>query len=166
MFAGIGYFTLPMARAGADVTAIERNPAAFRYLLENVRLNDVGATVHPYRADCRDVLRVAATPPRSEEVGSADLPREDAATDVTADRVVMGYYDAYEYLDSALGALVPGGTLHVHEATPEPLVFERPVERVRAAAAERDRAVEILETRRVKTHSEGVVHVVVDARVD
>jgi len=149
MFAGIGYFTLPMARAGADVTAIERNPAAFRYLLENVRLNDVGATVHPYRADCRDVLA-----------------REDSATDVTADRVVMGYYDAYEYLDSALGALVPGGTLHLHEATPEPLVFERPVERVRAAAAERDRAVEILDTRRVKTHSEGVVHVVVDARVD
>jgi len=149
MFAGIGYFTLPMARAGADVTAIERNPAAFRYLLENVRLNDVAATVHPYRADCRDVLA-----------------REDAATDVTADRVVMGYYDAHEYLDSALGALVPGGIVHVHEATPEPLADERPVERVRAAAAERDRAVEILDTRRVKTHSEGVVHVVVDARVD
>jgi tRNA wybutosine-synthesizing protein 2 len=153
MFAGIGYFTLPMARAGADVTAIERNPAAFRYLLENVRLNDVEAAVHPYRADCRDVLRAAASPLRSDGVG-------------TADRVVMGYYDAHEYLDSALGALAPGGVVHVHEATPEPLVFERPVERVRAAAAERDRTVEILDTRRVKTHSEGVVHVVVDARVD
>jgi tRNA wybutosine-synthesizing protein 2 len=149
MFAGIGYFTLPMARAGADVTAIERNPVAFRYLLENVRLNDVAATVHPYRADCRDVLA-----------------REDAATDVAADRVVMGYYDAHEYLDSALGALLPGGIVHVHEATPEPLAFDRPVERVRAAAADRDRDVEILDTRRVKTHSEGVVHVVVDARVD
>jgi len=79
---------------------------------------------------------------------------------------VMGYYDAHEYLDSALRALVPGGVVHVHEATPEPLVFERPVERVRAAAAERDRVVEVLDTRRVKTHSEGVVHVVVDARVD
>ena len=150
MFAGIGYFTLPMARAGADVTAIERNPAAFRYLLENVRLNDVESAVHPYRADCRDVLRAAATPPQSDGV----------------DRVVMGYYDAHEYLDSALGPLVPGGVVHVHEATPEPLVFERPVERVRAAAAERDRTVEVLDARRVKTHSEGVVHVVVDARVD
>ena len=166
MFAGIGYFTLPMARAGADVTAIERNPAAFRYLLENVRLNDVEAAVHPYRADCRDVLRAAASPPRSDGVGHSDPAREGDETDVTADRVVMGYYDAHEYLDSALGALAPGGVVHVHEATPEPLVFERPVERVRAAAAERDRTVEILDTRRVKTHSEGVVHVVVDARVD
>ena len=149
MFAGIGYFTLPMARAGADVTAIERNPVAFRYLLENVRLNEVSETVHPYRADCRDVLA-----------------RENAETDVTADRVVMGYYDAFEYLDSALGALEPGGTLHLHEATPEPLVFERPIERIEAAAAERGRSVEVLDTRRVKTHSEGVVHVVVDVRVD
>jgi tRNA wybutosine-synthesizing protein 2 len=166
MFAGIGYFTLPMARAGADVTAIERNPAAFRYLLENVRLNDVESAVHPYRADCRDVLRAAAMPPRSDEVDRADPAHKDGETDLVADRVVMGCYDAHEYLDSALGALVPGGVVHVHEATPEPLVFERPVERVRAAAAERDRTVEVLDARRVKTHSEGVVHVVVDARVD
>jgi tRNA wybutosine-synthesizing protein 2 len=30
MFAGIGYFTLPMARAGATVTAVEHNPTSFR----------------------------------------------------------------------------------------------------------------------------------------
>jgi tRNA wybutosine-synthesizing protein 2 len=149
MFAGIGYFTLPMARAGAEVTAIERNPVAFRYLLENARLNDVGERVHPYRADCRDVLE-----------------RVDAETDVTADRVVMGYYDAHEYLDPALAALDPGGVLHVHEATPEPLVFDRPLERVRAAARKRDRTADVLETRRVKTHSEGVAHVVVDVAVE
>ena len=148
MFAGIGYFTLPMARAGADVTAIERNPDAFRYLLENVRLNDVEGRVQPYRADCRDVLE-----------------RLDGGTDVTADRVVMGHYDAHEYLDSALGALEHGGVVHLHEATPEPLVFDRPVERLRAAAGERDREVDVLATRRVKTYSEGVAHVVVDARV-
>jgi len=149
MFAGIGYFTLPMARAGADVTAIEHNPAAFRYLLENVRLNDVTERVRPYRADCRAVLE-----------------RTDAATDVTADRVVMGYYDADEYLDAALGALSPGGVVHMHEATPEPLAFDRPVERLRAAAADRDRTVTVLDTRRVKGYSEGVAHVVVDARVE
>ncbi|WP_415379119.1 class I SAM-dependent methyltransferase [Halosimplex sp. TS25] len=164
MFAGIGYFTLPMARAGADVTAIERNPASFRYLLENVQRNGVTDRVQPYRADCRDV--VAQT---------------DPATDVTADRVVMGYYEAseprsedsrsssdasYEYLDSALGALEPGGVVHVHEATPEGLVPGRPVGRLRDAAAERGRSVDVLDTRRVKGYSEGVAHVVVDARVE
>jgi len=146
MFAGIGYFTLPMARAGAHVTAVERNPTAFRFLVENVVLNDVDERVHPYRADCRDVV------PGFAEEGRAD-------------RIVMGYYEAHEYLDSALEALAPGGVLHMHEATPDALVFDRPIERLEAAASEADRAIEVLDTRRVKEYSEGVAHVVVDARV-
>ena len=146
MFAGIGYFTLPMARAGAEVTAVERNPDAFRYLIENVQLNEVGDRVHPYRADCRDVAPELADDP--------------------ADRIVMGYYEAHDYLDAALPALAPGGILHVHEATPNELVFDRPIERIEAAAAEAGRAVEIVDTRRVKGYSEGVAHVVVDARIE
>ncbi|EMA21027.1 class I SAM-dependent methyltransferase [Haloarcula argentinensis] len=146
MFAGIGYFTLPMARAGAHVTAVERNPASFRFLVENVMLNDVDERVHPYRADCREVVPGFASEGR-------------------ADRVVMGYYEAHEYLDSALDALAPGGVLHMHEATPDALVFDRPIERLEAAAAEADRGVEVLDTRRVKEYSEGVAHVVVDAWV-
>jgi tRNA wybutosine-synthesizing protein 2 len=143
MFAGIGYFTLPMARAGAHVTATEINPTSFRYLLENAKLNEVHQRVDLYRADCRDV-----------------------ADTVSADRVVMGYYDAHEYLDSALTALEPGSILHMHEATPEKLVYDRPIERLEAAASEADRSVEVLDRRRVKGYSEGVAHVVVDARVD
>jgi tRNA wybutosine-synthesizing protein 2 len=147
-FAGIGYFTLPMARAGATVTAIERNPAAFRYLIENVPLNGVGDRVRPFRADCRDAIGAFA------ESGEA------------FDRLVMGYYDAFEYLDPALSVLAPGGVVHMHEATPEAELPERPVERLREAVRARDRTVEVLDRRRVKTHSEGVFHVVVDARVD
>ena len=158
MFAGIGYFTLPMARAGADVTAVERNPVAFQYLIENAMLNDVQDGVNAFRADCREV-----------------------EVDPRADRVVMGYYDAseprskddesesapsFEYLDAALAALRPGGVVHVHEATPETLLWDRPVSRLRSAASERGREVEILDRRKVKSHSEGVWHVVVDARVE
>ena len=146
MFAGIGYFTLPMARAGAAVVAVERNPTAFRYLVENTMRNGVDGLVQPYRADCREVV----------EAGIDGGP---------VDRVVMGYYESWEYLESAFDALAPGGVLHMHEATPEHLAFERPVERLEAAAADAGRSVELLDTRRVKSHSEGVVHVVVDARV-
>ncbi|WP_324664796.1 class I SAM-dependent methyltransferase [Haloarcula sediminis] len=154
MFAGIGYFTLPMARAGAEVIAVEHNPTAFRYLVENTMRNGVDGLVHPYRADCRDVI----------EAGLDGGP---------VDRVVMGYYEASEpdgaggftYLDSAIDALAPGGVLHMHEATPEDLVFDRPIERLEAAAADAGRSVEVLDTRRIKSHSEGVAHVVVDARI-
>ena len=158
MFAGIGYFTLPMARAGAEVTATEKNPAAFQYLIENAMLNDVSERVSAFRADCRDV-----------------------DVDPRADRVVMGYYEAseprsedsrappdasYEYLDSALAALKPDGVVHMHEATPEDLLWDRPVSRLEDAAEAVGREVEVLDRRKVKSHSEGVWHVVVDARVE
>ncbi len=143
MFAGIGYFTLPMARAGAHVTAVERNPTAFQFLLENAVLNGVSDRIDAYRADCREV-----------------------EVDEPVDRVVMGYYEAHDYLDSALSALESGGVVHMHETTPEKLLWERPERRLRDAASEQGRGVEILDRRRVKSHSEGVWHVVVDARVE
>jgi tRNA wybutosine-synthesizing protein 2 len=145
-FAGIGYFTLPMALSGARVTAIERNPESFSYLLENAVRNGVSGGVEPYRADCRDVL--------GSHGGAA------------FERAVMGYYEAHEYLPHVLPALEPGGTLHVHEATPEALAPDRPIERLRDAAGELGRGVTVLETHEVKGYSEGVVHVVVDAQVE
>ncbi|NUB90324.1 class I SAM-dependent methyltransferase family protein [Haloterrigena sp. SYSU A121-1] len=162
MFAGIGYFTLPMARAGARVTATEINPTAFRYLLENAVLNDVGDRVDAYMTDCREL-----------------------AAELEADRVVMGYYgsggsdeaageegdgdgartdEAHEFLPDALEALSPGGVVHYHEATPESRLWDRPLERLAAAGEAAGREFEVLEKRRVKSHSTGVAHVVVDAR--
>jgi tRNA wybutosine-synthesizing protein 2 len=41
MFAGIGYFTLPMARKGAFIHAMEINPTAYRYLVKNIGENGV-----------------------------------------------------------------------------------------------------------------------------
>ena len=141
MFAGIGYFALPMARAGAEVTAAEIDPESYRLLVENAMLNGVTENFRAVLGDCRDV-------------------------ETTADRVVMGYYEAVEYLDSALDALVSGGTVHLHEATPEGLFPERPIERLEAAITTTDRSVEVFETHVVKSHSAGVVHGVVDARVE
>ncbi|WP_254766371.1 class I SAM-dependent methyltransferase [Salinilacihabitans rarus] len=159
MFAGVGYFTLPMARAGARVTATELNPTAFRYLLENAVRNDVADRVDAYTTDCRDL-----------------------AGDLSVDRVVMGYYgradgvdesgdgtrteEAHEFLPAALAALRPGGVLHYHEATPEALLWERPLERLESAVEAAGRSLDVLDRRRVKSHSAGVAHVVVDARVD
>ncbi|WP_435348228.1 class I SAM-dependent methyltransferase [Haloarchaeobius sp. HRN-SO-5] len=149
MFAGIGYFALPMARAGARVTAVEKNPEAFRYLGENAAMNDVLDRMELVLGDCRDV-------------------------EATADRVVMGYYDAAEpatdgdrdYLDAALDALEPGGVVHVHATEPDTDPWTRPVARLETVAAGHGRDVTVRDRRRVKSHSEGVAHVVVDARVD
>jgi len=158
MFAGIGYFTLPMARAGARVTAVERNPDSFEYLVENVVRNGVQDTVETYRADCRDVI--------AGGIEGVEDGGDDAGAPFAFDRIVMGYYDAHEYLDSALSALAPGGIVHMHEATPEALVPDRPISRLEDAADAVGREVEVLDTRQVKGYSEGVAHVVVDARIE
>ncbi|WP_336035648.1 class I SAM-dependent methyltransferase [Halobacterium yunchengense] len=156
MFAGVGYFAVPMARAGASVTAVEKNPEAFRFLAENAQLNGVADDLDCVLGDCRDV-------------------------DATADRVVMGYYDALGggpvddaepaaggpgYLDAALDALVPGGVVHVHSAVPEAERWERPESRLRAGCERAGRAVTVADRRVVKSHSAGVDHVVLDARVE
>jgi tRNA wybutosine-synthesizing protein 2 len=148
MFAGIGYFTLPMARAGARVTAVEKNPVAFQYLSENARLNDVTDRVSLLLGDCREVVPIRV------------------AAGETYERVVMGYYDAHTFLDPALAALESGGTLHMHEATPEALLWERPVQRLESAVADAGRTVRSVDHRRIKSHSEGVAHVVLDAVIE
>ncbi|GGL29721.1 SAM-dependent methyltransferase [Halarchaeum grantii] len=189
MFAGIGYFALPMARAGADVVAVEKNPAAFRYLAENAQLNGVAANVECVLGDCREY--------------DATEPFE---------RVVMGYYDSLgghvaggseatdrgtvsgetangatterregvaerasgsdddtdldpSYLAAAFDALDGAGTVHVHTTCHEPAFPERAVGRVEAVAEECGVAVEIAASRAVKSHSEGVVHGVLDVEV-
>jgi tRNA wybutosine-synthesizing protein 2 len=143
MFAGIGYFSIPMAvhSKPKKIFAIEINPEAFVYLNENIILNKVGNIIEPVAGDCSIVT------PRG-----------------IADRVIMGYLDAHPYLEQGIRALVPGGIIHYHEAVPE-AVERRPVERIIEASGKLGRSVEIIGVRRIKKYSPGVWHVVVDAKI-
>ena len=144
MFAGIGYFSIPMAvhSKPEKIFAVEINPVAFGYLKANIKLNKVEKIIEPLPGDCAVVTPAGI-----------------------ADRVIMGYLDAHEYLEHGIRALLPGGIIHYHEAVPE-AVERRPVERISEAAGKLGRQAEIIEMRRIKKYSPGVWHVVVDARVD
>ncbi len=143
MFAGIGYFSIPMAvhSKPAKIFAIEINPVSSGYLRENIRLNRVENIIEPVEGDCALV-----------------------APGGIADRVIMGYLDAYPYLEHGIRALKPGGIMHYHEAVPE-AVEHRPVGRIVEVAGDAWRKAEIIEVRRIKKYSPGVWHVVVDARI-
>ncbi len=144
--AGAGSLTLPMARGGATVTAVERDTAAFPYLVENVVRNGVADSVETYRADCRAVI-------------------EGFAPGKEFDRVVVGHHETQQSLADVLGVLAPGGTVHLHATTPDRHLPERPARRVRRAATATDRAVDSMEIRRVGRDSEGISRIVVDAVV-
>ncbi len=90
MFAGIGYFTIPVACSGARVHAMELNPTAFEYLKRNIIENRVGDRVTAERGDCRTLM------------------------DGRYDRVIMGHFDAPSMLDVALAHVRAGSVLHVH----------------------------------------------------
>jgi tRNA wybutosine-synthesizing protein 2 len=146
MFAGIGYFSIPMAvhSRPKKIISIEINPESFAYLKENIRLNHVEDIITPIQGDC-----------------------SQAAPEGKADRVIMGYVGTtHHYLEPAIKALKKnGGILHYHETVPENLARTRPEERVKKAAELLEKRVEVLETRRIKKYSPGVLHVVVDALI-
>lgn len=95
MFAGIGYFTLPIAKfAGAErIYACEKNPDSYEYLLKNIKNNGVEDVVIPIQGDNRDIP------------GSG-----------FADRVLMGYVQrTSDFIPKALDLVKKGGILHYHD---------------------------------------------------
>jgi tRNA wybutosine-synthesizing protein 2 len=56
MFAGIGYFTIPMAAEGAYVHSMEINPVAYSYLNTNIAMNGLSGHVQTAHGDCRNLL--------------------------------------------------------------------------------------------------------------
>jgi tRNA wybutosine-synthesizing protein 2 len=146
MFAGIGYFSIPIAvhSKPAKIYSIEINPISYGYLCQNVKINRVEEIVEPILGDCR------ITAPRG-----------------VADRVLMGYIgNTNEYLDVAMDVLKKGGIIHYHESVPDKLKFIRPVERIQEAAINADKEViEIINKRIIKPYSPGVYHVVIDAKI-
>jgi len=143
MFAGIGYFSLPIAVHAAPkrVYACEIRELSYRYLLRNIGLNRVERTVFPFLGDNRDF-----EPPEP------------------VDLIIMGYLkDTHEFLPKALSCLRSGGRIIYHENCPNELFPDRTLMRLREAAGSKW-TMEIMSRRVVKSYAPGVSHVVVDAR--
>lgn len=146
MFAGIGFFSLPMAVHSKPkrIYALELNPVAYHYLSENISLNGVEDIVYPFLGDNREFDRKGI-----------------------ADRVVMGYLeDTHLFLPKALSILKKaGGIIHYHEKCPNELLQKRPLQNVRKKVRKRGRNLELLNQKIVKSYAPGVSHVVLDVRV-
>ena len=101
MFAGIGYFSVPLAGAGATVHAMEINPVAFDYLVRSIGANNLSCRITPALGDCHQLLSG------------------------TYDRFIMGHFDSITMLPDALRHAAPGSVLHMHSIGPvEDLVRE------------------------------------------
>ncbi len=104
MFAGIGYFTIPVAGSGAFVHAMEINPVAFGYLNRNIHENGLKDRISSSLGDCRDNLNG------------------------TYDRIIMGHFDAVSLLPSALMHVRKGSVIHLHSTGPVEDLIKKYVE--------------------------------------
>lgn len=143
MFAGIGYFSIPIGKhsKAKRVYAIEKNPTAFGFLKENIKLNSVEKKVIPIYGDNRKV----------------ELPEK-------AERVIMGYLpDAKKFLPYAFRFLKNKGIIHYHgiysknEIEKSRMVLEK-ISQKQGYSLER-----ILYQSKVKSYAPGIYHMVTDA---
>lgn len=142
-FAGVGPFATVIAKAHPDakVYANELNPAAFRYLEENIRLNKTW-NVYPLKGDARKVAR---------------------AFPGVADRVVMPIpMSAPQFLDVAFALAKRDAIVHFYHFTESE---EKAVETIKRFAQRHRKKIRVFGTRIVRRYSPSIVEVVVDFKV-
>jgi tRNA wybutosine-synthesizing protein 2 len=146
LFAGIGYFTFPIAVhcKPKKVFAVEKNPVSYEYLCQNITLNNVTDVVEPIHGDNRNVA-----------------PKN------VADRVLLGYFgETYKFLDVAFDCLKNHcGVIHYHDTFPEEVVPEDPMKHVEKAAEKFKRSTMLLKYKHVKSYAPGISHYVLDIKI-
>ena len=147
MFAGIGPFPIVIAHEkNVNITAVDINEYAIKYLNENIKLNKLAPNAH-ITAICGDTNEVALNELKGKKF----------------DRLIMNLPGlAPEFLDLAVSLCKDGGVIHYYEFSDG---FSQGIERAQIACEKQNKEVEILNTRKVKSSSPGMWHVAIDCKV-
>ncbi len=138
MFAGIGYWSLPIAKNTpvSKVYSIELNPLAVKYLRKNILLNKI-RNIEALQGDCRGASKKLAH---------------------TADRIIMGYLDKTEkFLPAALKMCKSKSVVHFHKKIHEN-DLGKTMKRLEKICKKYGFQAKITEARRVKSYSPHVWH--------
>ncbi len=146
MFAGIGYWTIPLAKMAKaeNIFAIDINPEAAEFLEKNILLNGLQEKVEILKGDCRNFAGILEN---------------------SADRIIMGYlFDTEKFLPAALKMAKDGCTIHFHRN-----VEMKKVEDVKKNVAEiaKNNGCEIQAKSvvKVKSYAPEVWHIVIDLKI-
>lgn len=150
MFAGIGYFCLPIAvhSRPSKVVACELNSVAYDYLIENIELNHVSKIVQPLLGDNRKAI-----------------------PEGIADRVVMGYLRTeHRHREAAFNILKPtGGVIHFHDVgfkgSAVESAFKKIEESMTRSGYDKRSQAELISYYKIKSYGPKLVHVVLDVEI-
>ncbi|MCX6815458.1 MAG: class I SAM-dependent methyltransferase family protein [Candidatus Aenigmarchaeota archaeon] len=146
MFAGIGYFSLGIAKftKAKEIMAIEKNPVAYNFLTDNILLNKIN-NINAIQGDCKTFA----------------MSFKDYA-----DRVIMGYFPGTEdFLDYAIFMARNNCTIHFHNIYKIKDLWKKPLQQIEEACKKANVSYEILVKKKVKSYSPSTWHVVIDFRV-
>ena len=143
MFCGIGPFPIVIARnKDVDITAVDINEAAIKYLDENIKLNKLKGNIESYCGDVREVSKGFKS---------------------KFNRIIMNLPGlAYSFLDVAIDLIEDDGIINYYEFSDS---YEQGIKRLNEAASSAGKKVEILNTRKVKSISPDEWHVAIDAKI-
>lgn len=143
MFAGVGPFSLLLAKKGAEVIAIDKNPVAVRYLRENALLNKIN-----------DI-----------QILEGDAAEIALRYETRADHVIMNLpHSASVFLIPAMRAAKIQGTVHYYCIAPEEDLY-RDEALIRRAADEIGLEIEVLYKETVRSYAPHKYNVVIDFRI-
>ena len=142
MFAGVGPYSILLARKARLVFAVDLNPWAIRYLEENIGLNKAHNVV-PILGDVRKV-----------------------AGKLEADRVVMNLPKfADRFLREAMLSVRDGGVVHYYGFGPEEDLYSEHEAKIKAIARELGFSAEFIERRKVRPYAPRQFNIAIDFRV-
>ncbi|NJE06037.1 class I SAM-dependent methyltransferase family protein [Thermococcus sp. M36] len=142
MFAGVGPYSILLAKKAKLIFACDINPWAVRYLEENRQLNKT-PNVIPILADVRKI-----------------------AGKIEADRVIMNLPKfADRFLGEAMLSVRSGGVVHYYGFGPEEDLFSEHEARIMAIAKELGFHVEFLDERKVRPYAPRQFNIAIDFRV-
>lgn len=143
MFCGIGPFPIVIAKnKDVEITAVDINESAIKYLDENIKLNKLMGSIQTYCGDVREVSK---------------------AFNSKFDRIIMNLPGlAYTFLDVAVDLIEDNGIINYYEFSDS---YEQGQKRVKDAANEVGKKAEIINCRKVKSTSPGEWHIAIDAKI-
>lgn len=143
MFAGVGPFALLLAKKGADVIAMDKNPVAVKYLRENALLNKI----------------------KHIEILEGDAAELAGRYEGRADHVIMNLpHSASAFLIPAMRAAKPGGVVHYYCIAPEADLY-RDQALIGKAAEEMSVGWQVLYKEIVRSYAPHRHNVVIDFQV-
>lgn len=141
MFAGIGYFSIFLAKRVRKVYSIDINPVSIEFLRKNVWLNNVENKVEILQGDCR---------------------KFSSFLENTADRVLMGYlHDTEKFFSHALRIAKKNAVIHFHRILKVEEIEKMERKLMNTAKKEKVK-IKFLGFVKVKSYAPKVWHIVFD----